>query len=88
MHLRLLTLATVAALSTAALEFLGPGQRTVFEKLATVQLLDVVVPTTDGRELLLIRHTEPGRDVRLVPDRLGLTLPSQPPPRIRALQPV
>jgi hypothetical protein len=66
----------------------GLMPRTVFEKLATVQLLDVVVPTTDGRELLLVRHTEPDRDVQLVLDRLGLTLPPQPPPRIRALQPV
>jgi len=55
----------------------------VFEKLATLQLLDVSVPTTDGRELLLVRRTEPERDVSLLLARLGLTLPSQPPPRIR-----
>jgi len=64
----------------------GLMPRTVFEKLATVQMLDVVVPTTDGRELLLVRHTEPDRDVQLLLDRLGLTLPPQPPPRIRAPQ--
>jgi hypothetical protein len=64
----------------------GLMPRTVFEKLATVQMLDVVVPTTDGRELLLVRRTEPARDVQLLLDRLGLTLPSQPPPRIRASQ--
>jgi Transposase DDE domain len=62
----------------------GLMPRTVFEKLATVQMLDVVVPTTDGRELLLVRRTEPGRDVQLLLARLGLTLPPQPPPRIRA----
>jgi len=62
----------------------GLMPRTVFEKLATVQMLDVVVPTTDGRELLLVRHTEPDRDVQLLLDQLGLTLPPQPPPRIRA----
>jgi hypothetical protein len=66
----------------------GLMPRTVFEKLATVQMLDVVVPTTDGRELLLVRHTEPDRDVQLLLDRLGLTLPAQPPPRIRAPQPL
>jgi len=56
--------------------------RTVFEKLATVQMLDVRIPTTDGRELLLTRHTEPSRDVNLLLDALKLELPPQPPPRI------
>ncbi|MBI3885127.1 MAG: hypothetical protein HY302_05290 [Opitutae bacterium] len=57
------------------------------EKLATVQMLDDVVPTTDGRELLLIRRTEPGRDVQLLLDQLGLTFPPQPPPRLRVPRP-
>jgi hypothetical protein len=57
------------------------------EKLATVQLLDVAVPTTDGRELLLVRRTEPGRDVALLLDRLALTLPPQPPPMTRSPRP-
>ena len=61
----------------------GLMPRVVFEKLATLQLLDVRVPTTDGRELLLVRRTEPERDVALLLERLGLTLPAQPPPRIR-----
>lgn len=62
----------------------GLMPRVVFEKLAALQLLDVSVPTTDGRELLLVRHTEPGRDVALLLDQLGLKLPPQPPPKIRA----
>jgi predicted DNA-binding ribbon-helix-helix protein len=62
----------------------GLMPRVVFEKLATLQLLDVSVPTTDGRELLLVRHTEPNRDVALLLHQLGLTLPPQPPPKIRA----
>jgi len=60
----------------------GLMPRVVFEKLAMVQLLDVRVPTTDGRELLLVRRTEPDRDVALLLERLGLTLPAQPPPRL------
>jgi transposase len=60
----------------------GLMPRVVFEKLATLQLLDVRVPTTDGRELLLVRRTEPDRDVVLLLARLNLTLPPQPPPRI------
>ena len=62
----------------------GLMPRAVLEKLATVQMLDVAVPTTDGRELLLVRRTEPSHDVQLLLDHLNLTLPPQPPPRIRA----
>lgn len=61
----------------------GLMPRVVLEKLATVQMLDVRVPTTDGRELLLIRRTEPAADVALVLQQLDLALPAQPPPRIR-----
>jgi hypothetical protein len=66
----------------------GLMPRTIFEKLATVQMLDVAVPTTDGREMLLVRRTEPDRDVLLLLAQLGLQLPPQPPPRIRSTQPM
>lgn len=62
----------------------GLMPRAVLEKLATVQMLDVRVPTTDGRELLLVRRTEPAREVVLLLQQLGLAFPVQPPPRIRA----
>jgi hypothetical protein len=62
----------------------GLMPRVVLEKLATMHLLDVSVPTTDGRQLLLVRRTEPEPDVALLLARLGLTLPAQPPPRLRA----
>jgi transposase len=65
----------------------GLMPRVVFEKLATLQLLDVRVPTTDGRELLLVRRTEPDRDVALLLTRLNLELPPQPPPRIGPAKP-
>jgi transposase len=61
----------------------GLMPRVVFEKLAGLQLLDVSVPTTDGRELILVRRTEPEQDVALLLARLELTLPAQPPPRLR-----
>lgn len=64
----------------------GLMPRVVLEKLAGLQLLDVRVPTTDGRELLLVRRTEPDRDVALLLARLKLTLPPQPPPRISPAQ--
>ena len=63
----------------------GLMPRAVPEKLATVQMLDVRVPTTDGRELLLVRRTEPGADVTLLLQQLGVAFPVQPPPRIRNL---
>ncbi len=50
------------------------------------QLVDVRVPTTDGRELVLVRRTEPERDVALLLARLKLELPPQSPPRISAGQ--
>lgn len=63
---------------------LAPGlmPRVVLEKLAGLQMLDVVIPTTDGRELLLRRRTEPDHDIALLLERLGRTLPDQPPPKI------
>ena len=65
----------------------GLMPRAVFEKFATLQLLDVCVPTTDGRELLLVRHTEPNREVALLLHQLDLALPPQAPPKIRAPKP-
>ena len=43
---------------------------------------DVHVPTTDGRELLLTRYTEPDAELRLLLDKLKLALPAQSPPKI------
>jgi hypothetical protein len=45
-------------------------------------MIDVHVPTTDGRELLLTRHTPPEPELRLLLDKLRLELPAQPPPKI------
>jgi transposase len=56
----------------------------VFEKLATIQMVEVWIPMLDGRWLVLPRHTQPEKDVQAVFDQLGITLPSQPPPRIKA----
>lgn len=58
----------------------------VFEKFAAVQMIDVHIPTTDGRELQLIRYTQPEPELMLLLDRLKLELPQQPPPKITAAQ--
>ena len=62
----------------------GLTVRQVLEKFAAMQLLDVHFPTTDGRELIFTRHTEPDPDQQLLLTQLGWTLPGQPPPRITA----
>lgn len=54
----------------------------VLEKLATIQMIDVWIPTVDGRWLLLPRYTQPEADTTLLLEKLNLALPSQPPPRI------
>jgi len=56
----------------------------VLEKLATVQMIDVWVPTCDGRWLILPRYTQPAKDLQLLMEKLRMALPAQPPPRITA----
>jgi transposase len=60
----------------------GLTPRAVLDKLAAMKMLDVHFPTTDGRTLILSRHTEPDTDQKIIIRQLGLTLPMQPPPRI------
>src|SRR5437660_8972936 len=62
----------------------GLSPRAVLEKLAAIQTLDVWLPTTDGRYLVMPRYTEPEADVALLLHQLKLILPKQPPPRISA----
>jgi transposase len=56
----------------------------VLEKLGTIQMIDVWIPTRDGRWLILPRYTQPAKDIKLLMEQIRLTLPSQPPPRITA----
>jgi transposase len=58
----------------------------VFEKLATIQMVEVWIPMLDGRWLVLPRHTQPEKDVQALLDQIRITLPSQPPPRIKSSQ--
>jgi len=62
----------------------GLTPRAVLDKFATMQMLNVKFPTTDGRTLILSRYTEPDTDHKLLLEQLKLTLPPQPPPRITA----
>jgi hypothetical protein len=71
---------------TRRLHSLAPGltARSALAKFAALQMIDVHLPTTDGREIILSRTTEPEPDLRLLLDRLKLKLPVQPPPKITA----
>lgn len=68
------------------LRALAPGltPRAVLEKLATIQMLDVCLPTTDGRWLVMPRYTQPEPEQQLLLHELKLSLPQQPPPRLKA----
>jgi len=67
-----------------SLRFRGLTPRSVLEKFAAMQMIDVHLPTTDGRELVLTRCTEPEAELSLLLQKLKLELPTQPPPRITA----
>jgi len=62
----------------------GLSVRAALEKLAAMQMLDVHFPTTDGRELIFTRYTEPEADQKLLLGQLGWSLPAQAPPRVSA----
>jgi hypothetical protein len=65
---------------------LAPGltPRSVLEKFGAVQMIDVHLPTTDGREVIMSRYTQPERELKILLKQLRLSLPNQPPPRVTA----
>jgi len=66
----------------------GPGltPKAALEKLASIQMIDVCIPTTEGSWLVLPRYTEPSLDQHLLLKKLNLQLPQQPPPRIETAE--
>ena len=70
------------------LHALAPGltPRSVLEKFAAMQMIDVHLPTTDGRKIILTRTTQPEPELKLLLDKLKLQLPPQPPPKITPAQ--
>jgi hypothetical protein len=66
------------------LHALAPGltPRAVLEKFAAMQMVDVHLPTNDGRYLILPRYTQPDPDQRLLLSQMRLVLPQQLPPKI------
>ena len=64
----------------------GITPREVLAKLKTMQMVDVRIPTTDGRQLLLPCNTQPEAERRMLLERLHLRVPTQPPPKITTSQ--
>jgi len=64
----------------------GLTPREVIAKFKKMQMVDVLIPTTDGRELLLSRYTQPEAEHRILLQQMRLRLPEQPPPKIAATQ--
>ena len=62
----------------------GLTPRAILEKFSTMQMVDVHLPTTDGRHFIMPRYTQPDRDQKLLLAQLRFKLSEQPPPRIAA----
>ena len=62
----------------------GLTPASVMDQLATIQMIDVCIPTVDDRWLILPRYTQPDTDTTMLLHHLHLKLPAQPPPRITA----
>jgi transposase len=61
----------------------GLTPRSLLEKFATMQMMDVFFPTEEpGKELLFRRYTQPEKDHQMLLAQLGWQLPEQPPPKI------
>jgi len=60
----------------------GLTPRSLLEKFGAIQMLDVHFPTTDGRELIFSRYTQPEKDHKMLLAQLGWEMPPQSPPKI------
>ena len=55
----------------------GLTPRAIIEAFGTIQMVDVHLPTTDGRRLVLPRYTQPRKEHELLLHQFGMTLPAQ-----------
>jgi transposase len=62
----------------------GLTPRSVLEKFGSLQMIDVHLPTTDGRRVILTRYTQPEPELQVLLKQLRLSLPNQPAPRVTA----
>jgi transposase len=70
------------------LRFHTPGLTAteVFDKLGTIMMIDVRIPTADGRMLEMRRYSQPEIEHRIILDKLKMNLPKQSPPKVYSQQ--
>jgi transposase len=70
------------------LRFHAPGltARDVLDKLGTIMMIDVRIPTADGRIFEMRRYSQPEIEHRIILDKLKIDLPAQPPPKVYSHQ--
>jgi transposase len=54
----------------------GLTPRAALEKFGTVQMIDIHLPTTDGRKVIMSRHTKPEPDLQILLNQLHLSFPT------------
>ena len=64
----------------------GLTAQDVLDKLGSIMMLDVRIPTADGRMLEMRRYSQPQQEHLIILDKLRMTLPKQPPPKIYSRQ--
>ena len=64
----------------------GLTSREVLDKLSAIMMIDVRIPTTDGRILEMRRYSQPEIEQQIILDKLKMNLPKQPPPRVYSHQ--
>jgi hypothetical protein len=64
----------------------GLTPRSILEQMRQIQMVDIHIPTMDGRELRMPRYTTPEKPQQLLLSQLQLRLPAQPPPEITSAQ--
>jgi hypothetical protein len=62
----------------------GLTPRSILEQMKAIQMMDVHIPTTDGRVLKMRRYTKPDKTQQLLLTQLKLRMPAQSPPAIAA----
>ena len=64
----------------------GLTAQDVLDKLGSIMMIDVRIPTTDGRMLQMRRYSQPEPEHQIILDRLKMDLPKQPPPKMYGRQ--
>jgi len=64
----------------------GLTARDVLDKLSAIVMIDVRIPTTDGRMLEMRQYSQPELEHRIILDKLKVKLPKQPPPKLYSHQ--